>query len=102
MGTGPRRLYLAFLGLTAGTTIVFINSDVRWALQWLFDVDIYFLQGDFYIWFKTIMDVCFLVLVGGMLAAGFRRGIVKPKALTLRRAIRGRWETWRWVCWQSL
>src|SRR5690349_4837021 len=57
--------YLAFVGLFAGTTVVFINSDVRWAVRGLFGVDLYFFDGDFYVWFKTVMDVCFLVLVGG-------------------------------------
>lgn len=75
--------YVAFLGLVAGTTVVFINSDLRWAVQWLFGADLYFFRGAFYVWFKTLMDVCFLVLVGGMLAAGLRRGVSKPRMLRL-------------------
>jgi len=75
--------YLAFLGLVAGTTIVFINSDVRWLIQALFGVDIYFFDGAFYVWFKVAMDLCFLVLVGGVIAAAIRRGIIKPAVLRL-------------------
>ncbi|MDP9112062.1 MAG: (Fe-S)-binding protein [Acidobacteriota bacterium] len=73
--------YFAFLGLTAGTTIVFINSDLRWIVQRLFGVDIYFFKGNFYVWFKTAMDICFLVLAGGIVAAGLRRGIARPALL---------------------
>ncbi len=72
--------YTAFIGLTIGTTIVLINSDVR-ELLGLFGLHLYFYYGDFYLYFKAFMDTFFLMLIGGVLAAAARRFLAKPRLL---------------------
>ncbi|HTY53897.1 MAG TPA: (Fe-S)-binding protein [Candidatus Binataceae bacterium] len=72
--------YVAFIGLAIGTTIVLINSDVR-EIAALFGVPVYFYYGDFYLIFKAAMDVFFLMLIGGVLAAAARRYLRKPSLL---------------------
>jgi Fe-S oxidoreductase len=73
--------YVAFIGLTIGTTIVAINSDVR-DLFGLFGLPLYFYYGDFYLYFKAAMDSFFLMLIGGVFAAAARRFLRKPNALS--------------------
>jgi len=73
--------YVAFIGLTIGTTIVLINSDVR-EVAALFGVPVYFYYGDFYLIFKAAMDCFFLMLIGGVLAAAARRFLRKPSVLS--------------------
>ena len=73
--------YVAFIGLTIGTTIVAINSDVRDLFEW-FGVPLYFYYGDFYLYFKAAMDTFFLMLIGGVLAAAARRLLRKPSPLS--------------------
>jgi Fe-S oxidoreductase len=73
--------YVAFIGLTIGTTIVLINSDVR-EIAALFGVPVYFYYGDFYLIFKAAMDSFFLMLIGGVLAAAARRFLRKPDVLS--------------------
>jgi Fe-S oxidoreductase len=72
--------YTAFIGLTIGTTIVLINSDVR-ELAGLFGFNLYFYQGEFYLFFKAFMDTFFLMLIGGVLAAAARRFLRRPRLL---------------------
>ncbi|MGO9057538.1 MAG: (Fe-S)-binding protein [Candidatus Binataceae bacterium] len=72
--------YTAFIGLTIGTTIVLINSDVR-ELLGLFGLHLYFYYGGFYLYFKAFMDTFFLMLIGGVLAAAARRFLAKPRLL---------------------
>src|SRR5579875_2828070 len=45
-------LYVGFVGLAFGTTIVLINSDIR-ALFALVGIPVYFYYGDFYLFFKA-------------------------------------------------
>lgn len=73
--------YVGFLGLTFGTTIVFINSDVRDLFRFLFGVNFYFFHGEFYVFFKTVMDASFLLLLGGVTVAAVRRELVRPAVL---------------------
>lgn len=73
--------YTAFIGLTIGTTIVLINSDVR-DLFGLFGFPLYFYYGTFYLFFKAAMDTFFLMLIGGVLAAAARRYLRKPPPLS--------------------
>jgi len=73
--------YVAFIGLTIGTTIVAINSDVR-DLFGLFGLPLYFYYGDFYLYFKAAMDTFFLLLIGGAIAAAARRFLRKPTPLS--------------------
>ena len=73
--------YVAFVGLFIGTTIDFINSDIR-DLAALLGLNIYFYYGDFYLVFKASMDTFFLLLILGVLAAAGRRTIWKPELLS--------------------
>ncbi len=73
--------YVAFVGLTIGTTIVLINSDVR-ELAGLLGIPVYFYYGDFYLVFKAMMDTFFLLLIAGVGAEFARRVIRKPTILT--------------------
>jgi Fe-S oxidoreductase len=80
-------LYVGFVGLAFGTTIVLINSDIR-ALFALVGIPVYFYYGDFYLFFKAFMDTFFLLLVGGVLASAVRRFLVRPRLLELPAAER--------------
>jgi Fe-S oxidoreductase len=71
---------VAFVGLFIGTSIVFVNDDIREFLN-LFGVHLYFYYGDFYLLFKAVMDTCFLLLILGVIGVGFRRAILKPALL---------------------
>jgi Fe-S oxidoreductase len=84
---------VAFVGLFIGTSIVFVNDDIRWFLAF-FGVHLYFFYGDFYHVFKAVMDTCFLLLIVGVLAAGARRGLRKPTLLNQPAAekLRDNWE----------
>jgi Fe-S oxidoreductase len=73
-------MYVGFIGLFIGTTIVAINSDVR-ALLRLFGLDLYFYYGDFYLLFKAAMDTFFVLLIVGTLAAAGRRWFFSPGVL---------------------
>ncbi len=72
--------YTAFIGLTIGTTIVLINSDIR-ELAALFGFRLYFYYGEFYLFFKAFMDTFFLMLIGGVCAAAARRFVRRPREL---------------------
>ncbi|HVC45473.1 MAG TPA: (Fe-S)-binding protein [Candidatus Binataceae bacterium] len=71
---------VAFTGLFIGTSIVFVNDDMRRFLG-LFGIHLYFYYGDFYLVFKAVMDTCFLLLIAGVIGASMRRAIVKPALL---------------------
>ncbi len=73
-------MYVGFIGLFIGTTIVAINSDVRAFLR-LFGLDLYFYYGDFYLLFKAAMDTFFVLLIAGALAGAARRWLVRPGVL---------------------
>jgi Fe-S oxidoreductase len=73
-------LYVGFVGLFIGTTIVFINSDVRAFLR-LFGINLYFYYGAFYLVYKAAMDTFFLLLIVGTLASAARRLLVRPGVL---------------------
>ncbi len=85
--------YVAFIGLTIGTTIVFFNSDLR-ALAGLFGLPLFFYFGDFYRFFKAAMDTFFLLLVVGVLMESARRIVRKPAVLDQPPAeqVTGNWE----------
>jgi Fe-S oxidoreductase len=72
--------YVAFIGLTIGTTIVLINSDIKMLADWL-GYPFYFYYGDFYLVFKAAMDTFFLMLIVGVLAEGARRALRRPSLL---------------------
>ncbi|MGH7863819.1 MAG: hypothetical protein ACREQB_02440, partial [Candidatus Binataceae bacterium] len=72
--------YVAFVGLTIGTTIVLINSDIKMLADWL-GYPFYFYYGDFYLVFKAAMDTFFLMLIVGVLAEGARRALRRPGLL---------------------
>jgi Fe-S oxidoreductase len=74
-------MYVGFIGLLIGTTIVAINSDVR-AFFRLFGFDLYFYFGDFYLLFKVAMDTFFIFLIVGTFAAAARRFFIRPQVLT--------------------
>ena len=71
---------VAFVGLFIGTSIIFVNDDIRGFLE-LFGLHLYFYYGAFYLLFKAVMDTCFLLLILGVIGAGIRRAIVKPTLL---------------------
>jgi Fe-S oxidoreductase len=72
--------YVAFIGLTIGTTIVLINSDVKYLFDY-FGWSFYFFHGDFYLVFKAAMDTFFLMLIAGVVAEGARRAFRRPSLL---------------------
>ena len=73
--------YVAFVGLFIGTSIVFFNSDLRYAAG-LVGFDLYFYFGDFYLFFKAAMDTFFLALILGITVVAARRLIlVSPGAM---------------------
>lgn len=72
--------YVGFIGLFIGTTIVFFNSDLRWAAG-LFGLPLYFYFGDFYLFFKAAMDTFFLALIIGVIPAAARRFVAKSSLL---------------------
>jgi len=74
-------MYVGFIGLFIGTTIVFINSDLR-ALLALLGINLYFYFGTFYLVFKAAMDTFFLLLIVGTLAGAARRLFVRPSVLS--------------------
>src|SRR5579863_866956 len=74
--------YVAFIGLTIGTTIVLINSDVRELLA-LFGIPLYFYYGDFYLIFKAAMDTFFLMFILAVVAESARRLVRRPGVLAL-------------------
>jgi hypothetical protein len=71
---------VAFIGLFIGTSIVFINGDLR-DLFALLGVPLYFYYGEFYLFFKAAMDTCFVLIIVGVLAASARRAVAKPTLL---------------------
>jgi Fe-S oxidoreductase len=71
---------VAFVGLFIGTSLIFVNDDIRDLLAF-FGVGVYFYYGDFYLLFKAAMDSFFLLLILGVVAAAARRGLTKPTLL---------------------
>jgi hypothetical protein len=57
-------IYVGFIGLLIGTSIVFLNSDLR-DLAGLFGLPLYFYFGDFYLFFKAAMDSFFVIFISG-------------------------------------
>jgi Fe-S oxidoreductase len=73
-------LYVAFVGLFIGTTIVFINSDIAWLFARL-GHPFYFYDGFFYLVFKAAMDTFFLLIIVGAGATALRRAVARPSVL---------------------
>ncbi|MGH8010950.1 MAG: heterodisulfide reductase-related iron-sulfur binding cluster [Candidatus Binataceae bacterium] len=71
---------IAFIGLFIGTSIVFVNSDIRYLLA-LIHIQVYFYYGDFYHFFKAAMDTFFVLIVVGIIAAAARRALKRPRVL---------------------
>lgn len=71
---------VAFVGLFIGTSLVFVNDDIRDLLAF-FGVGLYFYYGDFYLIFKAAMDSFFLLLILGAVGAAARRRLTKPTML---------------------
>jgi Fe-S oxidoreductase len=71
---------VAFVGLFIGTSIIFVNGDMREFFN-LFGLHLYFYYGNFYLLFKAVMDTCFLLLILGVIGVSIRRSIVKPTLL---------------------
>jgi hypothetical protein len=76
-------IYVGFIGLLIGTSIVFLNSDLR-DLAGLFGLPLYFYFGDFYLFFKAAMDSFFVIFISGR-NRGLRglAGLHKPALLDL-------------------
>jgi hypothetical protein len=60
---------VAFVGLFIGTSLVFVNDNLR-DLFALFGVRLYFYYGDFYLFFKAAMDTFFLLIIIGVVPSG--------------------------------
>jgi len=75
-GSAHGLFFFAFVLLTIGTTLVFIQADL---LDPLFGVR--FLQGNFYLLFSVTLDVAGAVAILMLLGLGVRRYLVRPEGL---------------------
>ncbi|KPL03123.1 MAG: hypothetical protein AMJ90_03980 [candidate division Zixibacteria bacterium SM23_73_2] len=69
-------LFWGFVILLLGTIIIFLQEDI---LSPIFNL--FFLHGNFYLWFSLILDLFGLLAIIGVLLALYRRYILKPERL---------------------
>src|SRR3984957_3973949 len=79
-GAAHRLIFYGFVLLFIGTSIITLDHDIVGPL-----FGVHFWQGDFYLWFKLVLNVAGVALALGLIYMMYRRGWLKPPKLDYTR-----------------